>query len=192
MWQKKAEHSCDFALVALIPLSFYFALSDIDLQRHMPDLVNVIGWKDMRMIALSGGIQKTEIDNCQLSHQTDVNEQTMALLDIYIERQGRGAGQKLRDSLLKRGKKNKAQEVEHILLQDGRNHCSVWLPGLGVGSPECKSSTAGICRLWVRQKWHLKSKAAWQKCAKIWTTIRMNPMSWAVIWNSHINTWNVW
>lgn len=93
---------------------------DVNLQKHVPELVKVIGWRDMHVIALSGGVQQNDIDNCQLDHRGDVNEQTMALLVTYIERQGRGSGKKLRDSLLKSGKKGKAQQVESILLQDSR------------------------------------------------------------------------
>lgn len=135
MWQKKkAEHSCDCALVALIPLSFCFALSDVDVQRHVPDLVTVIGWKDMYVIALSGGVQQNDIDNCQLNFPGDGHAQTIALLSAYIERHGRGSGKKLRDSLLERGKRSKAQQVERILLQEGRDNSPAWLPGLGFGS----------------------------------------------------------
>lgn len=122
---KKAEHSCDCALVALIPHSFCFALSDLDLQRHVPDLARVIGWKDMHMIALTGGVHKNDIENCQMDHTDDFDGRTVALLFTYIERQGRGSGKKLRDSLLIRGKKNKAQQVESILLEEGGNNCSV-------------------------------------------------------------------
>lgn len=111
--------------IVVIVLSFCFALSDVNLQKHVPELVKVIGWKDMHVIALSGGVQQNDIDNCQLDHRNDVNEQTMALLVTYIERQGRGSGKKLRDSLLKNGKKSKAQQVESILLQDSRDNSPV-------------------------------------------------------------------
>ncbi|XP_075894419.1 tumor necrosis factor receptor superfamily member 6 [Nelusetta ayraudi] len=98
---------------------------DIDLQRLVPDLVSVIGWKDMHVIALSSGVQQNDIDNCQLGFPSDVNEQTMALLHIFIERHGRESGKILRCILLKRGLRSKAQQVESILLQDGRDNSPV-------------------------------------------------------------------
>lgn len=91
----------------------------------MPALVKVIGWTDMHTIALRSGIQKTDIENCQLEHPSDFNEKTIALLNIWIEKQGMGAGNKLRQILFDMEKTRKAQQVERILLQDGSNNSPV-------------------------------------------------------------------
>lgn len=102
--------------LVLIPLSFIFALSDIDSRRHVPSLANAIGWKDMRRVAMSCDVPITEIENCEEQYPSDVDERTMRLLNIYIERSGRGWGEKLRSGLIQDNKKNKAQQVERILL----------------------------------------------------------------------------
>lgn len=114
----KKKDSCDCDLVVLITLSFSLALSDIDPERHVPDLAKVIGWRDMRIVAMSSGISKIEIENCEQVHHVDLNERTIALLNIYVEKLGRGWGEKLRTSLLRQQKKNKAEQVERILLQE--------------------------------------------------------------------------
>lgn len=106
----------------LIPLCLSFAFSDIDHQHHVPALAEVIGWKCMCTVARSGGVTKIAIDNCKESHKGDVNQQTIDLLDIYMEKHGRGWESKLRDGLLQHGNKRKAQQVESILLnEDGNN-----------------------------------------------------------------------
>lgn len=83
--------------------------------------MTVIGWKDMRDIALRSSIPGTIIESCELNHPRDANEQTLELLRIWNENQGRGAGNKLKQILQDIGKKKKAQEVTNILLRGAEN-----------------------------------------------------------------------
>lgn len=104
---------------------FCFVFSEIDLEPYFPDLVKVIGWKDMRDIALRSSILETCVESCQLNHPGDADEQTLELLRIWNEKQGRGAGNKLKQILQNIDKKLKAQKVTDILLRGARNKSPV-------------------------------------------------------------------
>lgn len=99
--------------------------SEGDLEPLFPDLAKAIGWKDMRDIALRSRLSDTEIETCKLSYPTDAYEQTLALLRIWNEKQGRGAGNKLKQMLQDADKKRKAEEVTKILLRSARNNSPV-------------------------------------------------------------------
>lgn len=72
----------------------------------------------MRVVAMSSGISKVEIENCELPQPGYANESTIALLNVYTETHGKGWGTKLRDGLIQNQMKMKAQQVERILLQE--------------------------------------------------------------------------
>lgn len=75
-------------------------------------------------MAMSSGISKTEIENCEQQYN-DLTDRTIKLLDIYTEKVGRGWGERLRGSLIRNERRNKAQQVERILLQDDSNNLAV-------------------------------------------------------------------
>lgn len=79
----------------------------------------------MRDIALRSSIPNATIESCQLNHPGDANEQTLELLQIWNEKQGRRAGNKLKQILQDTDKKKKAQEVTNILLRSVRNNSPV-------------------------------------------------------------------
>lgn len=107
----KDELSCVMYFVALI----FSLFSDVDLQRHLPDIADVIGWKDMQEIAMRSCIPSATIDSFKLSHPSDSQEQTLQLLRSWTERQGEGAGKKLFEILQNSGKRLKAKKVREIL-----------------------------------------------------------------------------
>ncbi|XP_041803368.1 tumor necrosis factor receptor superfamily member 6 [Chelmon rostratus] len=92
-------------------------VSDVDLQPLLPDIAEVIGWKDMQDVAMRSGMLNATIDACKLDHPGDSQEQTLQLLRIWQESQGREAGLNLIESLGKSGKKSKAGQVRDILLR---------------------------------------------------------------------------
>ncbi|KAM6922869.1 uncharacterized protein fas [Lycodopsis pacificus] len=88
----------------------------VDLQpHHLPDIADVIGWKDMRDIARRSGIPDNDIESCKLNHQNDSQEQTHQLLKIWMERQGREDSKNLIKALEENGKRAKAEKVQKIL-----------------------------------------------------------------------------
>lgn len=98
--------------------------SDVDLKPHLLDIADVIGWKDLRGVAMRSGIPESIIESCQLNNPRDCQEQTFQLLNIYVERQGREASSSLIQKLLTDGKKAKAQKVKDILSKAARSNIS--------------------------------------------------------------------
>ncbi|KAM9344910.1 tumor necrosis factor receptor superfamily member 6 [Symphorus nematophorus] len=98
-----------------------FILKDVDLKRLLPDIADVIGWKDMHRIAIRSGMLTTTIDNCQTDHPNDSEQRTLQLLNIWVERQGRKAAENLIRMLHDTNKNSKAEEVEKIF-RDSQNH----------------------------------------------------------------------
>lgn len=87
----------------------------MDVQRHVPAIAEVIGWKHMRDIALHRNIPLPIIDNVRLNNPNDTQEQTIQLLLLWVERQGREAGVNLVTDLENNGKKREAEKVTEIL-----------------------------------------------------------------------------
>ncbi|XP_074501491.1 tumor necrosis factor receptor superfamily member 26 [Sebastes fasciatus] len=87
----------------------------VDLQPHMTDIAEAIGWPDMRDVAMGSGILSTTIDSCKLNHPGNSQEQTVELLQIWVERQGREASKNLVQILEDSGKRGKAESVVQIL-----------------------------------------------------------------------------
>ncbi|XP_072246455.1 tumor necrosis factor receptor superfamily member 6 [Leuresthes tenuis] len=88
---------------------------NVELEPHLPDIIETLGWPVMRDIAMRSGITNVFIENCQLSHPGNVQEQTMQLLREWMEKQGKGASQKLIQMLESSGKRAKAEKVIEIL-----------------------------------------------------------------------------
>ncbi|XP_070772200.1 tumor necrosis factor receptor superfamily member 6 [Enoplosus armatus] len=92
-------------------------LRDVDIQLHLPDIAKEIGWKDMQDIAMRSGIGNA-IDVCKLDYPGDSQEQTLQLLKVWVESQGRGAPRNLIQNLNQIGRKGKAEKVTDILSRD--------------------------------------------------------------------------
>ncbi|XP_074501492.1 tumor necrosis factor receptor superfamily member 6-like [Sebastes fasciatus] len=87
----------------------------VDLQPHMAEIAEAIGWTDMRDVAMGSNILDTIIVSCELNHPGDSQEQTLELLKIWVEKQGREASKKLVQILEDSGKRGKAESVVEIL-----------------------------------------------------------------------------
>ncbi|XP_067374739.1 tumor necrosis factor receptor superfamily member 6 isoform X2 [Channa argus] len=105
---KRKQHS--FTTPETLPLK--------DLQPHLVEIVEVVGWKDMKTIALSTKIPRTAIEFCERDNPRDTQQQTLQLLETWIESQGRNASQNLIESLQKNRKNSKAEKVIRILSGD--------------------------------------------------------------------------
>nr|BAM44717.1 tumor necrosis factor receptor superfamily member 6 [Oplegnathus fasciatus] len=88
---------------------------DVDLQPHMSDIAEVIGWKVMQDVAMRSSIPDTTIESCQLDQPNNSQEQTRQLLKIFAEIQGRGASEKLVEILENSGRRRTAEKVVDIL-----------------------------------------------------------------------------
>uniref|UniRef100_A0A8D3DK08 Apoptosis-mediating surface antigen FAS n=1 Tax=Scophthalmus maximus TaxID=52904 RepID=A0A8D3DK08_SCOMX len=105
--------------VALIPILNSLCCSLIaDLHLHLPDIAAILGWKDMKDVAMRSGISTTAIDSCKLDHPNNSEEQTLQLLVKWVEKQGMGASKDLIEILQKSDKHFKAEKVKEILQND--------------------------------------------------------------------------
>ncbi|KAK9541451.1 hypothetical protein VZT92_001493 [Zoarces viviparus] len=88
----------------------------VDLQpHHLPAIAKALGWKDMREVARLSDIPEKDIESCQLDHRDDSQEQTVQLLKIWVEKQGRGASKNLIKILEESEKRTTAESVRKIL-----------------------------------------------------------------------------
>ncbi|XP_074502160.1 tumor necrosis factor receptor superfamily member 6-like [Sebastes fasciatus] len=87
----------------------------VDLQPHMTDIAEAIGWRDMRDVAMRSCILDTIIESCVQTHPGNSQEQTLELLQIWVEKQGSEASKNLVQILEDNGKKSKAESVVQIL-----------------------------------------------------------------------------
>uniref|UniRef100_A0A3B5KKI7 Uncharacterized protein n=1 Tax=Takifugu rubripes TaxID=31033 RepID=A0A3B5KKI7_TAKRU len=90
--------------------------SEVELYPHLPDIAAIIGWKDMKDIAIASGIREVTIENVQLNHQNDHEEQTQELLNHFRQMHSQEAAKKLIELLKTKGKNDKAVRVESLLL----------------------------------------------------------------------------
>lgn len=93
---------------------FWF-FSEVDLDPQLPDIARIIGWKDMKDIAIASGITVETIESIQLNDPKDHMEQTAQLLRYFREMHSQEAGNKLIELLKKRRKNNKADRVRSLL-----------------------------------------------------------------------------
>ncbi|XP_056903944.1 tumor necrosis factor receptor superfamily member 6 [Takifugu flavidus] len=96
-------------------------LKEVELYPHLPDIADIIGWKDMKDIAIASGITQVTIESVQLNHQNDHEEQTQELLNRFREKHGQEAAKKLIELLKTKGKNNKAVRVESLLRRAAGN-----------------------------------------------------------------------
>ncbi|XP_018552354.1 tumor necrosis factor receptor superfamily member 6 isoform X2 [Lates calcarifer] len=89
-----------------------------DIEPHLSDIAEELGWKDMKDVAIRCGIPPARIESCELNHRGDAQEATLELLRIWVEREGSGAGRKLIQILQNSNKKRKAEKVTDILRID--------------------------------------------------------------------------
>ncbi|XP_008320651.1 tumor necrosis factor receptor superfamily member 6 isoform X1 [Cynoglossus semilaevis] len=86
-----------------------------DIEPHLTELAGILGWKDMRTVAIRSGMSATVVDNCEQSHPGDKEEQTFLLLRKFVEKEGRAASENLIRILRQKGKKDKAEKVSRLL-----------------------------------------------------------------------------
>ncbi|KAM3605734.1 uncharacterized protein V6R79_003827 [Siganus canaliculatus] len=90
-------------------------LKDVDLQPHLPDIAELIGWNDMKNAAMRGKIPETSIENCALNHPNDHSEQALELLGVFVQHHGSEAPNKILRILQDMGKKAKAEKLKVML-----------------------------------------------------------------------------
>ncbi|XP_031695548.1 tumor necrosis factor receptor superfamily member 23 [Anarrhichthys ocellatus] len=90
-------------------------LKVVDLQPHRSDIAKAIGWKDMRDVARRSGISEKDIESCQLDNPDDSQEQTVQLLNKWMEKQGKEASKNLIKILDQNDKRTTAERVMEIL-----------------------------------------------------------------------------
>lgn len=78
------------------------------------EVAEIIGWKDMRQIALSCQMANS-IENVKLSHPNDSEMWTQELLNKWVELKGMPASVELIATLRKMGKNNKADKIKEKL-----------------------------------------------------------------------------
>lgn len=88
-----------------------------DLQPHLYDIAEVLGWKDMKKLALRSGITRVGIDSCKLDNPGDSQGQTLQLLEKWVEKEGREASRSLIKQLKAMDKKRKAEELKDNLAE---------------------------------------------------------------------------
>lgn len=94
--------------------------SEVDLQPHLPDIADIIGWMDMKDIAISKNISSVTIESVQLDNPNNSREQTLQLLRHFNEKHSRNAAQVLIETLKFKGKKRKADRVQGLLTSAAR------------------------------------------------------------------------
>uniref|UniRef100_A0A096LZP4 Tumor necrosis factor receptor superfamily member 22-like n=1 Tax=Poecilia formosa TaxID=48698 RepID=A0A096LZP4_POEFO len=96
----------------------------LDMEPHIVDVAEIIGWKDMCQIALSCQMANS-IENAKLSHHNDGEMWTQELLKKWMEAKGMPASVELIAILRKMRKNNKADKIKAILYpMDSPTQCS--------------------------------------------------------------------
>ncbi|KAF1375646.1 hypothetical protein PFLUV_G00222350 [Perca fluviatilis] len=93
----------------------------VDLQPHLPDIAEVIGWRDMEGVAMRSTIPNAAIEACQMNHPGNIQEATLELLKIWVEKNGREASRKLVQILQRSRKRDTAEKVMDILSRPNNN-----------------------------------------------------------------------
>jgi len=90
-----------------------------DLSPHVPAVAEVVGWPEMRDIAMATGTTAVTIDNCRRDNPGDGREQTVQLLLQWVEAQGGRASAVLVEQLRTRHRTATVEQVLAILRRDG-------------------------------------------------------------------------
>lgn len=91
-------------------LIFIFSL-EVDLQRYLPDIAGIIGWKDMQDIALYTEIAPGKIDSVKLDHKDNSEEGTYQLLRHFHEKYSKESLRILIENLKRKEKNDKVAKV---------------------------------------------------------------------------------
>ncbi|TRY98728.1 hypothetical protein DNTS_034761 [Danionella cerebrum] len=87
----------------------------IDLNPHLCDVADVLGWKVMKQVALRTGMRNTDIEVHELNHPNDVKEQTYGLVEAWSQTQGLNeAYPNLIKTLRDMNKRRKVDEIKKI------------------------------------------------------------------------------
>ncbi|KAM4600172.1 tumor necrosis factor receptor superfamily member 6 [Fundulus diaphanus] len=86
------------------------SLLPVDMERHLADVADIVGWNDMVTIARASEMS-TAIENVKLSNPHNAEMWTMELLSQWVEKKGRNASVELVEALKNRSKLSKAQKV---------------------------------------------------------------------------------
>eukprot|EP00066_Takifugu_rubripes_P012290 XP_011601556.1 PREDICTED: tumor necrosis factor receptor superfamily member 6-like [Takifugu rubripes] len=108
--KRRKQQSKDITTIRELQL-----LNEVELYPHLPDIAAIIGWKDMKDIAIASGIREVTIETVQLDHQNNHEEQTQELLNRFRQMHSQEAAKKLIELLKTKGKNDKAVRVESLL-----------------------------------------------------------------------------
>ena len=75
------------------------------------DIAEIIGWTDMKAVAIRSGMRDTTIENCRLNHVGEAQEQTLELLKEFVNKEGNQAQTTLIKTLQNSGKRGIAERV---------------------------------------------------------------------------------
>ncbi|XP_008427601.1 tumor necrosis factor receptor superfamily member 26 [Poecilia reticulata] len=99
-------------------------LLPVDMESHIVEVAEIIGWKDMSQIALKCQMANA-IENAKLSHHSDGEMWTQELLRKWVEAKGRPASVEMISTLRKMKKNNKADKIKDVLYPvDSPTQCS--------------------------------------------------------------------
>ncbi|XP_010889692.2 tumor necrosis factor receptor superfamily member 6 isoform X2 [Esox lucius] len=88
----------------------------LDLQPHIYDIAEKLGWLDMKQVAERSGMSDTNIQSHQINYPNNCQEQCISLLKAWVEREGlRNSSEKLIKILFDMKKKAKAENILEIL-----------------------------------------------------------------------------
>ncbi|XP_020776953.2 tumor necrosis factor receptor superfamily member 6 [Boleophthalmus pectinirostris] len=85
---------------------------------HIPKVAEVIGWPNMRNLAMQSQISKGRIESCEQDHPTSSVERTIALMRIWEEKESRKSSEKLVQYLRQIHQNSTAEQVQSILSVD--------------------------------------------------------------------------
>ncbi|XP_032397614.1 tumor necrosis factor receptor superfamily member 6 [Etheostoma spectabile] len=122
LWRRNRKRQQQVELMNVTSEENSHFLRVVDLQAHLPDIVEVIGWKVMKDLAMRSTITDPTIEACQMNHPGNIQEATLELLKIWVEKNGKEASRNLVQILHKSGKKDRAERVMDILSRPNNNH----------------------------------------------------------------------
>lgn len=88
---------------------------------YIPDIAELIGWITMRNLAMRSNIPRGTIESCEARHPNNNVENTIALLMIWEEKEGKDAAHKLINYLKETNQKTTADDVQKILRASSSN-----------------------------------------------------------------------
>lgn len=112
--QSKREVFIILTVLYFVEIILVF-FSEVNLHPHLPDIADIIGWTDMKDIAISTNVQSATIESFKLDNPGQSREQTLQLLTHFNEKHSRMASRVLIENLKRRGKNDKADRVQRLL-----------------------------------------------------------------------------